>query len=201
MLLKQGKTSWLKDVWGGNSSPWLRCLIGGRAARRPSLFINACSNGCPLEGLTLRTWRCQCPGKSWSWSRSAEEVRRQISAERACCRTGSGWRGESLSHHKTLCPPGKHTDAHVLFFLFSSLSVHDFLFFHFSAAPPRQHVKDVVGSFGDDMTQCSIYRKAEDFSSHGRCDLQPLGSTVTRLSSVSLWKTPQTSDRCDHNKN
>lgn len=32
---------------------------------------------------------------------------------------------------------------------------------------------------------------AEDFSSHGRFDFQPLDSTEGRLSSASLWKSPQ----------
>lgn len=61
------------------------------------------------RGFICGTWQCQCPGTSWSWSRSAEEGLWRSSAGLECFRTGSGWHGESHPDRRTRCPPGKHT--------------------------------------------------------------------------------------------
>lgn len=154
----------------------------------------------------MSTWRYRCPGKSWFWSRSAEEVLQRNPADHECCRTGSGWHGESQSHHRTLSPPGKHTHIHPLI----NVILHWTSFFLFSPSMfsllclPSQTVCRGCGRHWWGWYDTMFFiQKAEDFSSHGRCDLQPPGSTARRLSSVSPLENSTSSkpDQCNHNKN
>lgn len=137
------------------------------------------------ERQMLSTWQYQFPRKYGFLSQSPEEAHQQISADLGGCQTGSGWHGELQSHHRTLFPPGKHTQTYTCLsckFLFSLCSS---LLCRLSQTVCRG-CGCIWWGWYDKMF---FIQQAEDFSSHGRCGLHPLGSTLRRLSSVSLWKT------------
>lgn len=145
------------------------------------------------------TWRCRCPKKSLSWSPSAEEDLSRTPAACGCCQTGSGWRDESPSRHRTRCPPTKHAQTrdsapNVLLFFFSSLP---------STFAAPQSVEDVVASNGADVTPCSIYSRqrtsaaVEDVTYNRRA---PRRQDFPEFPSGNIHK-PHKPDQCNHNRN